>query len=415
MLDTVERYSKSHRYDINPSKSATLVYNAKTAQPNSTFTLDDSIPEVSSTTHLGIVRTKKGNPDVDAKIDSGRRAAYALMGAGLHGRSGMKQDIKAHIWRTFILPRLIYGLEVIYCNKSEVKKLETFQSKMIKQIQHLPDRTANSAALALLGIPPVESQIHKNLLNLLYNIIKSPDSMECKVATRQFAVKTIDDKSIFSLARNLLLYYGLPSAYDLMQSLPSKPSWKKMLNDAIHADVERRWQEDIHEKSSLKYLNADAIKVGTPHHMYTSVRPNRQDIQKSEVKAKLLTGTYTLQANRAAFNQYDVDPTCKICNQGPENREHFISTCNSTESVRKKYRDKIRMIFMQYPDVDPDELLSSPQKFTQVILDCTHTDVAKITLMKCDVDNLETIAREYIMRLHLSRCRQLAKLALDTG
>ena len=416
MLNTVDKYSKTHRYDINPTKSATIVYNARPADPTPTLLLDDDvIPDVSSTTHLGIVRTKKGNLDVQTKIASGRKAAYALLGAGLHGRSGMKQDIKAQIWRIFVTPRLVYGLEVLYCNKSDIKKLESFQSKMIKQIQHLPDRTANSATHALLGIPPVETQIHKNLLNLFYNVLKNPDSMECKVATRQLAVKTIDDKSLFSFARQLLLYYQLPTAYELLQSLPSKLLWKKMLNDAISTDVEQKWQKDIKEKPSLRYLNPEAVKVGTAHHIYSSVRPNKQDIQKAEVKAKVLTGTYILQANRSAFNQHAIDPQCRICNQEPETREHFISSCTNTDDIRKNCRKKIRDVLLQYPDVDPDVLLYQPQTFTQVILDCTHPDGIQSRLQEHDVDVIEAISREYIMRLHLSRCRQLAKLALDTG
>ena len=37
------------------------------------------------------------------------------------------------------------------------------------------------------------------------------------------------------------------------------------------------------------------------------------DNKRSQLKCKLLTGTYILQGNRAAFNQYTIDPTCKYC------------------------------------------------------------------------------------------------------
>ncbi len=53
---------------------------------------------------------------------------------------------------------------------------------------------------------------------------------------------------------------------------------------------------------------------------YTSgkIHPNMQTtnnsmrvINRLPVKLKLLTGTYILQANRVAFNQNEVDPTCQ--------------------------------------------------------------------------------------------------------
>ena len=41
-------------------------------------------------------------------------------------------------------------------------------------------------------------------------------------------------------------------------------------------------------------------------------------IKKAGFKAKLMTGTYVLQSNRAKFNQFSVDPTCLLCNDDAE-------------------------------------------------------------------------------------------------
>ena len=52
------------------------------------------------------------------------------------------------------------------------------------------------------------------------------------------------------------------------------------------------------------------------------------------IKLKLLTGTYILQVNRVAFNQNEVDPTCRLCQTNKETLEHFILTCPMLESIR---------------------------------------------------------------------------------
>ena len=58
---------------------------------------------------------------------------------------------------------------------------------------------------------------------------------------------------------------------------------------------------------------------------------------KSIYKCKLLTGTYILQGNRAAFNQYTVDATCKLCHTAPETWQHFLAECSAYAPERETY------------------------------------------------------------------------------
>ena len=50
---------------------------------------------------------------------------------------------------------------------------------------------------------------------------------------------------------------------------------------------------------------------------------NKSTIEFAEVKARILTNTYTLQSNRAKYNQHRVNDTCQLCKTGTEDREHF--------------------------------------------------------------------------------------------
>ena len=79
-----------------------------------------------------------------------------------------------------------------------------------------------------------------------------------------------------------------------LENIPDKRNWKKMLKESVNLFVEKKWKEEIREKRSLKYLNPDSLKVGQTHHVYSTVRPNKEDIKRSELKVKLLLGTYTL-------------------------------------------------------------------------------------------------------------------------
>ena len=110
---------------------------------------------------------------VDENISLCRKTAYPLMGTGLHSGNGLKQSVGEKLWSTYVVPRFTYGLEVLDLKVGDIKSLEQFQRKSLKQLQSLPDRVQNPIALALLGIFPIESVLHKNMLNLFSRWIRT--------------------------------------------------------------------------------------------------------------------------------------------------------------------------------------------------------------------------------------------------
>ena len=95
-------------------------------------------------------------------------------------------------------------------------------------------------------------------------------------------------------------------------------------------------------KSSLKFMSKTLCQFGKQHSTWSFVRDNPTDVQKAAIKTRILTGCYTLQANRSKLNQYKVDPSFPICKSAPEDRKHFILQCSSIERIRGKYLPKIR-------------------------------------------------------------------------
>ena len=181
----------------------------------------------------------------------------------------------------------------------------------MKQIQGLPDNTSNSACLALLGILPIETILHKNLLSMYVNMIRNGDSIEYEIAQRQLVMKEPHQKSLFNFIKDSLELYELPSIFYLLNTPPSKEKWKGMLNHKIHEKVESLWQADINSKSSTKHINSKALIVGKCHHIWSTVRNNIHDNRRAQFKCKLLTGTYILQANRVrCFNQEILNTSC---------------------------------------------------------------------------------------------------------
>ena len=84
-----------------------------------------------------------------------------------------------------------------------------------------------------------------------------------------------------------------------------------MIKSKVHQTIESQWRQDIKTKSSSKYLNPELVRVGKVHHLFLCLN-NTQDVRRDETEARFLTGTYTLQYNRARFYLLDVNPQCPL-------------------------------------------------------------------------------------------------------
>ena len=94
------------------------------------------------------------------------------MNTGLHGTNGLNSETSYVIYKCCVIPRMLYGLEVIYLNKTQLNQLKRCHLRTLRQIQALPQRTASlSIVCMLLGALPIVAEIHKRQLSLLHAII----------------------------------------------------------------------------------------------------------------------------------------------------------------------------------------------------------------------------------------------------
>jgi hypothetical protein len=98
------------------------------------------------------------------------------MRSGFHGTNGIDAVASYRIHHTYVLPRLIYGLEVLPLKKKHVENLESFHRKSIRYVQSLPQRIATAAIYLLVGAIPIKAELHKRKLSLLYSMLASDSS-----------------------------------------------------------------------------------------------------------------------------------------------------------------------------------------------------------------------------------------------
>ena len=144
--------------------------------------------------------------------------------------------------------------------------------------------------------------------------------------------------SKFLYLKKIFVWFTLN--FKLINSPQRSMCGKNILNNAVHKAGESQWSADLESKSSLKYVNPHILKTGKYHRIWATVRNSVNDSRRAQFMCRLLTGTYILQGNRAASNQYAVDSTCQLCLCAPETRQHFICECIFLEPERCQYKDE---------------------------------------------------------------------------
>ena len=144
-------------------------------------------------------------------------------------------------------------------------------------------------------------------------------------------------------------------------------------------------------------LNAVSLLVHIPNNIH--------DSRRAQLKCRLLTGTYTLQSNRAVFNQFAVNPTCRVCGTSPETRQHFLTECQPLHKPRDRFLKKIQSI----TEVDIGNMVPMCD-VTQLIL-----DPSLLFTSETIIDKIELHSRELISILHKLRTKILLEKDRQQG
>ena len=213
MVNMALDFANLEGYELQPKKSVAIHIRGNNEQcetTNEKLNMGNiTMPEVEQATHLGIIRTTtmKHNiqTNVDENITKARRSAYSLFGCGFHGHNGLDPESLLHIFKTYITPVLLYGMELLLPFSKPLEQLELFQKRILKQMLSLPMSCPDPAVYILTGILPIEAQIHIKTLTFFNNICHQGEkNTEKKLARRQLTVKEESSNSWFICVNKIL-------------------------------------------------------------------------------------------------------------------------------------------------------------------------------------------------------------------
>ena len=115
------------------------------------------------------------------------------MPSGCHGDNWQVPETTIHLLQTFILPILVYGMELVLPRGKHLYSLERFYKKYLKLLLSVPVTTAAPGILS--ATVPTVATIHKRALVLLGNI--NGLAHESVEAYRQLSIKGHKSNSWF--------------------------------------------------------------------------------------------------------------------------------------------------------------------------------------------------------------------------
>ena len=407
MLKIQENYSNKERYMLSDQKSKVMTFNLKDQETiqkcKEMFDLNSKKLEVVDTyTHIGIERTSGvtvAGEIGEKAVKTARRTAYSLMGAGFHGYNGINPKVSIRLWNVYIKPRMLYGLESQILKKKDVTVINQYHKTLLKQLMHLPKRTADAAVYILAGEVPVEADLHIKILNQLGNILRST-GVERDLAERQLALKKDSSSSWFIYVKKILEKYDFPSIYDLLNDPPVKTLW----NFKIKKTIVNFWIEKIimesEERVSLKYLNRSNYRKGIVHNIWLNTNDDTLAVRKAGIKTKLVSGTYILQNKTAKYSQQNASATCPLCSSEDEDLTHFLLQCPALQ-IRDKFLTKLHNFLDSLGLKECYE--NNNELLVYTILDPTSSKVPIVLQNPEQLKYVESLSRGLCYALHAAR------------
>ena len=408
MLSTVQRHSRNDRVTIHPTKTKAVAFcKSKVYKSSLSWKLGDSdISPVNQTLHLGILRSEinENGINIADRISVARRTLYALINTGLHGSNGVNPIVAYKIYKSYVLPKLLYGLEILPLKQTHMMLLRKFHIETLRRFQSLPTRTACCIVYLLLGALPIEAEIHRRHLSLLYNIISSENPTIQELLHRQKIVHMDNPVSYFGRVTEILYTYNLPEIAVIILQCPTKLEFKKQCKVAI----EKTWTENLKseslDKSSLKYIVMDSLEIGTPHMCWNSLKSTISDVKKGITKARMLTGTFITETTRQKFSTFQSDAVCQLCGGGDdEDLHHIILDCPALFSERLKYFGRIKEEVTHIIGIAKySNLLNNREQILKFILDCSiHRELFDET----QIDSITRLTTELCHQLYVRRLK----------
>ena len=247
-------------------------------------------------------------------------------------------------------------------------------------------------------------------------IWRLPGSIINSVARTALVCEKPSSRSWFHQIRAICLQYALPSPLSLLDSPPTKYTYKTLVKRHVVSYWEDLLQQEASQLPSLEYFHPQVMSLSSPHPLWTTAGSNPFEISKAVIQARMLSGRYPSDylarhwtKNR---NGHCLLPLCS----GREKLgtlEHILLHCPSLEPCRQKVLSLSRILSSedQITKTILEVIFENPGNFLmQFLLDCSALPNVQDAVQLHGpqlLDSLFRISRTWCYSVHRTRCSML--------
>ena len=128
------------------------------------------------------------------------------------------------------------------------------------------------------------------------------------------------------MTEQILQNYEIPTQCRLRISNLIKIQWKRKYTTTTNTRANTFWtaalRQEVKSKKTLVFLKICTLKVRTTHQVWRNFDTSNQ-VKRSIVRARILTGTYTIQSSKHTYSKKVSDARCLL----EDIRLHRVCRC----------------------------------------------------------------------------------------
>ena len=184
MLNEVDSYCNDNEIKVNGDKTVLLIFNKRIYRAKKELDLDKNqnklnlqgieLIESYDLKYLGVqMRADQSNiTHIETRCDKALKAAAMIRTKGLCEKQ-IHSFLKGQMFKSFIMPILTYGMDLITLNKQEFNKLRITESNIIKRFINVRSSARTKPIMNALKIESLERRITKMKLSLMARLTEN--------------------------------------------------------------------------------------------------------------------------------------------------------------------------------------------------------------------------------------------------
>ena len=382
LLHLAEEYCQSYHVELVPEKTKLLAFHPRGNNHGvyiqellNPLTLNGhKIGFSNSAEHVGVLRSVEGNmPHVMSRLSVHKRAVGAVLHTGIaHHHSG-NPAASLRLERLYGCPVLLSGSASLVFGRGEVSVLHQHFKVHIERLMRLHRSTPECAVMFLAGSLPASALLHLRMLGLLGMIARLGRQNILYQHGCHALLSQGPARSWFISVRSICHEYGLPDPLLILQSSPSKESWKKLTKAKVIDFWEIKYRAQAALLPSLKYFNANYMSLTSTHPLFRAAR-SPFEVRKAVVTARMLTGRYRTDQLARHWSKTNPQGLCELpgCDgQSLGSLEHILLYCKALTQTRSAMVCHWQLFMSHRSYMIPLilELTSKEETFMQLLLD----------------------------------------------